>query len=85
MATYCIAVGELPEIEGTFGCSVPNYHNFFANGVFSAIDFGDKSGVVAIASGSQRDVFGYHIEFGNNQYHNNIAPCVASYLWKRIA
>lgn len=22
---------------------------------------------------------------GGNQYHNNIAPCVASYLWKRTA
>ena len=22
---------------------------------------------------------------GGDQYHNNIAPCVASYLWKRTA
>lgn len=79
-----ITVGELPKIEGTFGCSVPNYHNTFVNGVFSAIKFGDKSGVVAGASGSQRDVFGYHIEFGNNQYHNNVSPCISAYMFKRV-
>lgn len=22
---------------------------------------------------------------GNDEYHNNIAPCIASYLWKRTA
>ena len=22
---------------------------------------------------------------GNNEYHNNIVPCIASYLWKRTA
>lgn len=78
-----MTVGELPKIEGTFGCSVPNYHNTFVNGVFSAINFGDKSGVVADASGSQGDVFGYHIEFGNNQYHNNVAPCISAFCWRR--
>lgn len=79
-----ITVGELPKIEGTFGCSVPNNHKNFANGVFSSIDFGDKSGVVAGASGSQRDVFGYHIKFGNNQYHNNVSPCISAYMFKRV-
>lgn len=24
-----------------------------------------------------------YISFGNDQHHNNIAPCVAAYLWKR--
>lgn len=79
-----LTVGELPKIEGTFGCSVPNYHSTFVNGVFSAMSFGDKSGVVAGASGSQGEVFGYHIEFGNNQYHNNVSPCISAYMFKRV-
>lgn len=79
-----ITVGELPKIEGTFGCSVPNYHRTFVNGVFYAMSFGDKSGVVAGASGSQGEVFGYHMEFGNNQYHNNVSPCISAYMFKRV-
>ena len=78
-----MTVGELPNIEGTFGCSVPDYHNTFVNGVFSGTTFGDKSGVVAYASGNQGCVYGYRIEFGNNQHHNNTSPCVSAYIWRR--
>lgn len=79
-----ITVGELPKIKGTFGCAVPVYHTTFANGVFSGTDFGDKSG--SITDGSERNgvVFGYCIEFGSNQYHNNVSPCISAYMWKRV-
>ena len=78
-----IAVGELPEIEGSFGCAVPSYHAEFADGVFHGMDFGDKSG--SITNGSDRNgiVYGYRIEFGSNQYHNNTSPCVSAYIWRR--
>ena len=80
-----MTVGELPNITGSFGCAVPAYHVNFANGVFSGTDFGDKTG--AITNGSDRNgtIYGYRIEFGNKQYHNNTAPCVSAYLWRRIA
>lgn len=79
----CIAVGELPHITGTFACVVPTYHNRFTDGVFSAIDFGDKSG--SISNGADRSgiIYGYRIEFGNNQHHNNTSPCVSAYIWRR--
>lgn len=80
-----IAVGELPKIEGAFGCAVPAYHATFANGVFHGMDFGDKSG--AVTNGPDRNgvVYGYSINFGNNQRHNNVSPCLAVYLWERKA
>lgn len=79
-----ITVGELPKIKGTFGCAVPFYHTTFANGVFHGTDFGDKLG--SITDGSERNgtVFGYCIEFGSNQYHNNVSPCISAYMWKRV-
>lgn len=78
-----MTVGELPNIKGTFGCSVPNYHNNFVNGVFSGIDFGDKTGTVTSGSDRNGIIYGYHIEFGSNQYHNNTSPCVSAYIWRR--
>lgn len=78
-----MTVGELPKIKGTFGCSVPTYHVNFANGVFSGTDFGDKTSNITNGSDRNGIIYGYHIEFGNDQRHNNIAPCISAYLWQR--
>lgn len=80
-----LSVGEMPKIEGNFGCSVPNSHHLFANGVFSAMYFGNRTEGVARAPSENGEIFGYHIEFGNNQYHNNVAPCISAFCWKRTA
>lgn len=85
LATYRLAVGELPKIEGNFGCAVPVYHTTFANGVFHGMDFGDKTGIVTNGSDRNGIVYGYHIEFGSNQYHNNTAPVVACFCWRRTS
>lgn len=77
-----ITVGELPKIKGTFGCSVPAYHVNFANGVFAGTDFGTNQSHIAPA-GDVSTVYGYRLSFGDNQRHNNVAPCVAAYLWQR--
>lgn len=77
-----IAVGELPKIKGTFGCSVPTYHVNFANGVFAGTDFGTNQSNIAPA-GDVSTVYGYRLSFGDNQRHNNVAPCVSAYLWQR--
>ena len=81
----CVTVGELPKIEGTFGCAVPAYHVNFANGVFSGTDFGNKTGIITDSTTRNGIVYGYRIEFGGNQYHNNTAPCVSCFCWKRTA
>ena len=82
LEAYCLAVGELPEIKGTFGCSVPTYHVNFANGVFAGMNFGTNQSNIAQA-GDVSTVYGYRLSFGDNQRHNNVAPCVSAYLWQR--
>lgn len=82
MASHRVAVGELPEIKGTFGCSAPSYHANFANGVFVGTDFGTKQSNIA-KPGDVSTVYGYRLSFGDNQRHNNVAPCVAAHLWQR--
>lgn len=77
-----MTVGELPQIEGAFGCSVPTYHINFAKGVFKGIDFGTNQSQIA-PLGDVNTVYGYSLSFGDNQRHNNVAPCVSAYLWQR--
>lgn len=77
-----LTVGELPNIKGKFGCSVPVYHTNYASGVFSGTDFGSLTGKTA-SSDAEGTVFGFQLDFGKNQYHNNVAPCVSAYLWQR--
>lgn len=59
-------------------------HATYAKGVFSGTDFGHKS---EAATDKYIDgiAYGYRIEFGNNQRHNNVSPCLAVYLWERKA
>ncbi|MGE9914046.1 phage baseplate protein [Megasphaera elsdenii] len=76
-----LTVGELPKIEGRFpGVIFDSYQT-------------DISGIVNFATGFSKSLhcnknqteYGYNISFGNNKYHNNLAPYVACYLWQRTA
>ena len=78
-----MTVGELPNINGKFGCSVPAYHANFAGGVFAGTDFDTSKGKVTPSGNTVGTVFGYRLSFGDNQRHNNVAPCVSAYLWQR--
>lgn len=80
--TQNLSVGELPQIKGTFGCSVPQNHANFANGVFANTSFGTSQAKVAQPIDANT-VYGYRLSFGDNQRHNNVAPCVSAYLWQR--
>ena len=37
------------------------------------------------AGNGYKTVDNYSEDAGNDEYHNNVAPCIASYLWKRTA
>ena len=74
----------MPNINGKFGVAVPQNHNDFRMGVFSATDFGTKK--AKIAQGNiEAIVYGYILNFGNDKYHENISPALAAYGWKRIS
>lgn len=84
MATYRVAVGELPQFNTEFtvyatlgtnnevpsNCSMPYRWHDIASG----------SGVNGVGS--------YNITtptIGGNVRHNNVSPCLGAYLWKRTS
>ena len=84
METYCLTVGELPSHNTKFrvyatlgtndqlpsGCSSPN----------RCYSVADGSGLNGLGS--------YDIttpSVGGDKRHNNVSPCMAAYVWKRIA
>ena len=77
-----LAKGGYPNIEPQSILFLPGSSNQNINGTFS-----DRKVSGTYADGNS----GYYVdsEFiestGNNQYHNNISPCVASYIWRRTA
>ena len=77
-----LTVGELPNINGKFGCSVPNNHTKYTSGVFGGMDFGSFTGNVS-HNGTDGIVYGFYMNFGNNKRHNNVSPCLGAYIWQR--
>lgn len=77
-----IAVGELPNINGEFGCAVPDNHTKYTSGVFVGTDFGSFTGSV-MHGGTDGTVYGFYMNFGNNKRHNNVSPCLGAYIWQR--
>lgn len=74
-------VGELPNVKGTFGMHERNgVYESRVSGVFS---YRGKSG--SWAPSTERDGGIITMNFGKDEYHNNIAPCTAAYTWKRTA
>ena len=81
-----MTVGELPNISG----DVWNFprqeesQQISTSGVFSNRKVKEGQGY-ATKMLPHDDYDGITMSFGNDLYHNNTAPCVASYLWYRTA
>lgn len=75
-----LTVGELPEVSG----SVENYLIWGTNQAESGVLHSSVTGT-KFPSVATENAYGakISISFGNNQHHNNISPCVASYIWQR--
>lgn len=86
MATYRVAVGELPNITG----EVWNFprqekdQQISTSGVFFNRKVKEGQGY-ATQMLPQDEYDGITMSFGNGEYHNNITPCVASNIWYRTA
>ena len=74
-----LPVGELAKLTGSFQAYTWDTGN--PSGVFSG---GGTIGNVNIDSGNGRWAK-FIFSSGGNEYHNNIAPCVASFCWRRTA
>ena len=80
-----MTVEELPHIEG-YVSNVPRQEKavqIIATGVFSIKSDGGAQGYTSEYDHSGYD--GFTMSFGMDKCHNNISPCVASYIWQRTA
>lgn len=83
MAPNGMTVGELPNITGA-AWNFPRQNKsqqISTSGVFSNRKSAEGQGYATESTSSDYD--GITMSFGNGEYHNNIPPCVACYLWKR--
>lgn len=82
LASYGIAVGELPEVSGTVGKYLIWNNEQAESGVLHSSVTGTR-----FPSAATENVRGamISISFGNNQRHNNISPGIAVYGWHRIS
>jgi len=81
---YRIATDELPQINGAFGCAVPDGHAGYASGVFSGTTISQKGTIISGNKG-EYIIYGYKLNFGKNNPHNNTQSSIAAYCWKRTA
>lgn len=80
-----MTVEELPHIEGRV-LNVPRQEKTVqikATGVFSINGDGGAQSYASESDYSGYD--GFTMSFGMDKCHNNISPCVASYIWQRTA
>ena len=85
LATYRLAVGELPNIRGTIANISAQDENVgvSATGVFSSY----SAGAAGRPETSKYDAKADSVElvFGSDQYHSNVSPAIAAYCWHRIS
>lgn len=80
MEAYCLTVGELPN----------HSHTVYVDPNFCAVATGNNNDwkqALANAGTPKKGVsYGTYIgAVGYDYYHNNVSPCLATYLWRRTA
>ena len=85
METYCIAVGELPNIVGRIMniCAQDKNVGVNSDGVFSSFSRGSAGRPSASTYDAKDD--SVNLNFGDDKYHNNVSACIAAYVWQRTA
>lgn len=67
-----LTVAQLPNVTGSFGLAVPGNHGAYCSGVFSGCTQATGLNLSATqTSGSNLSLWGYKINFGNNQTHTH--------------
>lgn len=83
---HTLLEAELPNIQGDFGCAVPYIHSGWRSGVFVSKTIGYSGNQAPnIENTAAGNVYGYEVDFGQNQSHNNMPPYIVAYCWRRTA
>lgn len=83
--THTLTAGQLPNITGAFGATVPDNHSAFAQGAFYGATISPSAPEAKVPPTTGGPVYGYGFNFGANQPHNNLQPYIVCYMWKRTA
>ena len=81
---YCIAVDELPKVEGSIrNMAAQNSDDgIVCDGVFSSWLDGSS---LHPTSGTSPKYDSAKMQFGGNKVHNNIQPSYSCYMWRRVS
>ena len=81
METYLLAVGELAKHSHEEGNWIWAVSSNFNTGSYNISGATNGNAIEYINGKNKQKVI--TVSTGNNERHNNVAPCVAAYLWQR--
>ena len=76
------SLGELPNVSGTFPGLIADSFQHDLSGVFSGVV---KPFTKSMHTDKTDISWGFSMNFGNNERHNNISPVIGVYAWRRQA
>ena len=80
--TVTLTEEQLPKITGEMQTLVPD--NFSTSGVITGENWSTPKKVAPNTS-MQNTIYGFSLNFGNNEAHTNLQPYLTCYIWKRTA
>ena len=81
-AKHKSTLGELPNVSGTFPGLIADSFQHDLSGVFSGVV---KPFTKSMHTDKTDISWGFSMNFGNNERHNNISPVIGVYAWRRQA
>jgi len=72
---------QLPKLSGSMQTSVPD--SFSTSGIISGNSWSQTKSDTASKS-ARSTIYGFKIDIGGGQSHNNLQPYITVYMWRRI-
>ncbi|MBR3353390.1 hypothetical protein IKG49_02240 [Candidatus Saccharibacteria bacterium] len=80
--THALTNAQLPKLSGTMQTSVPD--GFSTSGIISGNNWSQTKSDTASKTG-RSTIYGFKIDIGGDQAHNNLQPYITCYMWRRTA
>ena len=79
--TVTLTNAQLPKLSGSMQTSVPD--SFSTSGIISGNSWSQTKSDTASKS-ARSTIYGFKIDIGGGQSHNNLQPYITVYMWRRI-